>query len=80
MSHKSGTTAIQPDSLTCLHGLLDDDHNSISGAQNKAVQRWQQLSCIKQSSTAFQLSAYACLSASNTRATSLALQQFSVKD
>ena len=59
MSHKSGDPAIQPNGLACLHSLLNDAHNSASAAQNKAVQRRQQL-CL-----AFQLSAHASLSASS---------------
>ena len=35
--------ALQCDKLTCIHRLLKDAHNSISAAQDKAVQRQQQL-------------------------------------
>ena len=52
MSHKSGAPTIQREGLACLHSLLNDAHNSTSAAQNKAVQRRQQL-CL-----AFLLSAY----------------------
>ena len=52
MSHKCGAPAIQPKGLACLHSLLNDAHSSASAAQNKAVQRRQQL-CL-----AFHLSAY----------------------
>ena len=55
MSNKYGAPAIQRDRLACPHSLLNDEHNSTSVAQNKAVQRQQQL-CL-----AFQLSAYASL-------------------
>ncbi len=59
MSRNSGALAIQLDRLACLHSMLNDEHNSTSAAQNKAVQGQQQ-SCL-----AFQLSAHASLSASS---------------
>ncbi len=59
MSRKSGAPAIQRDRLACLHSMLNDEHDSTSAAQNKAVQGQQQ-SCL-----AFQLSAHASLSASS---------------
>lgn len=43
MSNKSGAPAIQRDRLACPHSLLNDVHNTASAAQNKAVQRRQQL-------------------------------------
>ncbi len=52
MSHNSGALAIQRDRLACFHSMLNDEHNSTSAAQNKAVQGQQQ-SCL-----AFQLIAH----------------------
>ncbi len=53
MSHMSGALAIQRDRLACLHSLLNDEHNSTSAAQNKAVQGQQQ-SCLAFSSVHMQ--------------------------
>ncbi len=53
MSHISGALAIQRERLACLHSLLNDEHDSTSAAQNKAVQGQQQ-SCLAFSSVHMQ--------------------------